>query len=481
MKSAVEDATPKTPNRKNKFGEAKPAAKRKGPAAAQPKLTPKQRSRKSQLPVSAIGLAFETSQPEAIAETAMEQACVKSNKEAPPPQAIEILREPEPQPEPAPEPLGQTGAPVIVGEIGADDEVIAYVEDVPDDRLQSELQSLEADESLAADESVVAANLFKSVHHVEAVAATTPQSFSCNELKSTPAPASAPRTPPRMERLAPAPRSLGYLDRARRAAQAQSEALRKLEDSRFLAGLGNFKGLLTSVCAFALVLVTTGLIAASTSRPSQSAEGSSDLATEANDATGDAAPSARASETYDQARRLIGEGRTVQGLGLLEQAAADGVVAAQYDLSKRYESGDGFPRNLTLALSWAERAARGGDVRAMHNVGVYYARGEGVQRDEAAAFGWFREAAMHGVADSQYNLGVLYERGRGVAGEPEEALFWYLVAARNEDQDAIDRAVTLASMLSPDAVARIQTRVRAFESHESSVRESAPGAQETSG
>ena len=99
----------------------------------------------------------------------------------------------------------------------------------------------------------------------------------------------------------------------------------------------------------------------------------------------------------------------------------------------------------------------------MHDTGVYYARGEGAPLDETAAYRWFHQAALLGVSDSQFNLGVLYQQGRGVNANASEALFWFLLAARAGDGDAADRAVDLATQLSPQEVARTRARARAFE------------------
>ena len=61
-----------------------------------------------------------------------------------------------------------------------------------------------------------------------------------------------------------------------------------------------------------------------------------------------------------------------------------------------------------------KNAAAQGLVAAQYNLGVMYANCQGVQQDYAEAVKWYRRAAEQGDADAQYNLGVMCDQGEGV-------------------------------------------------------------------
>lgn len=165
---------------------------------------------------------------------------------------------------------------------------------------------------------------------------------------------------------------------------------------------------------------------------------------------------------YRRAVALMEQGRRDEGLEALRIAADAGLAPAQYRLAKAYENGEGVERDLARARELTEQAAEAGNCRAMHDAGVFLARGEGAPRDEAGAARWFRAAAERGVADSQYNLGLLHQQGRGVAQSPSDALYWFLLAARQDDLNAVERAVEVATQLTPEDVAQARARARAF-------------------
>ena len=71
-----------------------------------------------------------------------------------------------------------------------------------------------------------------------------------------------------------------------------------------------------------------------------------------------------------------------------------------------------------------EEAADQGYVQAQYNLGHLYKNGHGVAQDYSAAMKWFRMAADQGSAEAQYNLGVMYYKGQGVPQNTSEALRW---------------------------------------------------------
>jgi localization factor PodJL len=154
-----------------------------------------------------------------------------------------------------------------------------------------------------------------------------------------------------------------------------------------------------------------------------------------------------------------------RGPQMIQQAANQGLPAAQYRLAKLHEEGLGVPRDLTAARAWTQKAAEGGNIKAMHDLAVFYADGEGGPQSYAGSAKWFRQAADFGLVDSQYNLAILHEEGLGVSPSATEALFWYEVALRNGDAGAkaeIDRVRTMVPLDTAQAVAqRAESWVRA--------------------
>jgi len=160
----------------------------------------------------------------------------------------------------------------------------------------------------------------------------------------------------------------------------------------------------------------------------------------------------------DNAKALFEEGvRKIEtgdrtGLDSLRKAANGGYPAAQFYLSKMYESGKGgVKKDLPEARRWSERAAAAGDPRAMHNLALYYFKGEGGPRNSTTAATWFRKAADTGLVDSQFNLAQLYESGLGVSQNPAEAYKWYVIAGRAGDATARGRANALRGQLTAEA------------------------------
>ncbi len=163
-----------------------------------------------------------------------------------------------------------------------------------------------------------------------------------------------------------------------------------------------------------------------------------------------AQPADNAKALFEDGVRKIETGDR-SGLDALKQAANGGYPAAQFYLSKMYESGKGVKQDMPEARRWSERAANGGDARAMHNLALYYFKGEGGPRNVTTAATWFRKAADLGLVDSQFNLAQLYEGGFGVSQNPAEAYKWYVIAGRAGDATARGRAQALRAQLTAEA------------------------------
>lgn len=175
-----------------------------------------------------------------------------------------------------------------------------------------------------------------------------------------------------------------------------------------------------------------------------------------------AQPSDSAKALFEDGVRKIETGDR-SGLDALRQAANGGYPAAQFYLSKMYESGKGgVKKDMPEARRWSERAATGGDARAMHNLALYYFKGEGGPRNVTTAATWFRKAADLGLVDSQFNLAQLYEGGYGVSQNPAEAYKWYVIAGRAGDATARSRANALRAQLTAEAQQTADRSAQAF-------------------
>ena len=78
---------------------------------------------------------------------------------------------------------------------------------------------------------------------------------------------------------------------------------------------------------------------------------------------------------------------------LFLRLAMVGSAAAQCQIGRMYDRGQGVNQNHALAARWYRTAAEQGDAQAQCNLGFCYKDGEGVKRDPARAAAWFRRAA----------------------------------------------------------------------------------------
>jgi uncharacterized protein len=121
---------------------------------------------------------------------------------------------------------------------------------------------------------------------------------------------------------------------------------------------------------------------------------------------------------------------------LLTQAAAGGVVLANFSLSQVYELGAGVPVSLKTSNLWLEKGANLGHVDAQVGLGTNLMLGRGTTKNMQRAAHWFREAAKAGDVGAQYLIASFYETGDGVPQDFRLASYWYGIAAANGDEAA---------------------------------------------
>jgi hypothetical protein len=86
--------------------------------------------------------------------------------------------------------------------------------------------------------------------------------------------------------------------------------------------------------------------------------------------------------------------------------------------------------------------------------------GWGTPQDSAEAVKWYRLAAERGDGLGQRNLGVMYQNGWGVPQDYIQAYMWFNLAATRGREDVMSNGEFVASMMTPDQIARAQLLAR---------------------
>lgn len=111
------------------------------------------------------------------------------------------------------------------------------------------------------------------------------------------------------------------------------------------------------------------------------------------------------------------------------QAASQGHVEAQYQLSVCYDKGIGVKKSISEAAKWCQMAAYGGHAQAQSEIGYCYEYGQGVVRNIKEAVRWYEIASDQGNIEAKNNLAFCYQKGRGVVKNVQKAISLYQEAA----------------------------------------------------
>jgi tetratricopeptide (TPR) repeat protein len=119
--------------------------------------------------------------------------------------------------------------------------------------------------------------------------------------------------------------------------------------------------------------------------------------------------------------------------------ANKGETFAQFQLYKRYSTGEGVAKDKVEAIKWARKAAEQGYAPAQYLIGLTFSMSGTqylVQNDNKSAeanykeaMDWYLKAANQDYEDAKKNVGFLYSVGAGVSKNCEEAARWYREAA----------------------------------------------------
>ena len=121
----------------------------------------------------------------------------------------------------------------------------------------------------------------------------------------------------------------------------------------------------------------------------------------------------------------------------LKAAANRGDIAAKYDLSGAYYTGNGLPMNRRKAVSMIQTLANQGYAPAQYTLGRFYDVGGYFAENQPIASRWYKSSAEQGFADAQAALGYQYFHGYGLDKDWEESAKWLSQAASQGNPDAI--------------------------------------------
>ena len=117
-------------------------------------------------------------------------------------------------------------------------------------------------------------------------------------------------------------------------------------------------------------------------------------------------------------------------------AAEQGNANAQYNLGRRYFSGDGVVKDEAEAVKWCIKAAKQGNSEAQDSLGWCYENGVGIAKDPVEAVKWYQKAAEQGDAAAQNHLGLCYYNGARVNKDPLKAAEFFRKSAEQGNADA---------------------------------------------
>ena len=130
------------------------------------------------------------------------------------------------------------------------------------------------------------------------------------------------------------------------------------------------------------------------------------------------------------------KGNLIEGMRLLENAAAGGYLPAQTTLAFILDAAEQDDR----ALHWYRQAASARDAAGLYGLGGMYAKGEGTPRDSQRAAELIGEAASLGHVEAMRVYAHALEHGlMGLDARSDEALGWYRRAADRGDARSMNR------------------------------------------
>ena len=130
------------------------------------------------------------------------------------------------------------------------------------------------------------------------------------------------------------------------------------------------------------------------------------------------------------------KGNLIEAMQLLEKSAAGGYVPAQTTLAYILDAAEMDAE----AFRWYQKAADSKDAAGLFGLGNMYAKGEGTKKDPHRAGQLIRQAAQLEYLQAMHVYAHALEHGElGFDTAPQQAVEWYLRAARQGDQNSMQR------------------------------------------
>lgn len=146
----------------------------------------------------------------------------------------------------------------------------------------------------------------------------------------------------------------------------------------------------------------------------------------------------------------------------LTRRANGGDVAAQLELGRRHQDGDGTPTDTSAASRWYGMAAASGDREGQYRYGLAFLEGRGVVQDYRSALDWFQRAAEQNHPKAQRHLGQMYADGRGTPVDTVQAYVWLSLATAQGDEHAARQRDQVLMHLHEDEIGKAQEQARAL-------------------
>lgn len=160
-------------------------------------------------------------------------------------------------------------------------------------------------------------------------------------------------------------------------------------------------------------------------------------------------------------------------LKYLTFAGEKGDVNSQYFAGVIYLSGEGTPRDESMAFHWLEKAALQGDASAQYRLGAGYAERWWAEKSLPKFAEWTRKSAEQGFQSAQRNLGLAYYHGEGVKRDLVEAYKWFALASvRRSDgtgsdvsEECAQTVKALVAAMNPNQIRQAKASEAAFRSN----------------
>ena len=168
----------------------------------------------------------------------------------------------------------------------------------------------------------------------------------------------------------------------------------------------------------------------------------------------------------------------------LRNAAQQGQPAAQVELARHYQAGEGIKRNDVEAVRWLREAARQGDADAQYELGNAYADGKGVAADIVSAYACYVLAGAKGntagdealrrltpqmtsaqIAQVRSTVGEMFLEGRGTPVDYVGAYAWFRLAESAGSSDGRSARRAVASKMTKQQIAAAERRASDWLKH----------------